>query len=165
MMSREVKIIFLDIDGVLVNRWSLQHHSGGRAIAHPDCVAALNRITDQTGAEFVITSTWRAAGLKQMESIFKKWGVTGKILDKTPDLSWRVGAVYAAKERGDEIQEWLDCSSIYPPVTSFVILDDDSDMKHLKDRLVRTSFPEGLTMQHAEQAIEMLQVCEMSPAP
>jgi len=152
----KVKIVFLDIDGVLVNRKSLLFASGMRAAGNADCVAALNRITDETGAFIVVSSTWRMAGLMQIKEILKSWGVKAEVLGLAPDLTRRRGAIYTATERGDEIQEWLD-TSIYP-VESFVILDDDSDMKHLLNRLVRTKFEVGLTEQDATRAISFL--CE-----
>lgn len=45
---------------------------------------------------------------------------------------------------------------LIPPVTSFVILDDDSDMDHLRHRLVRTTMVKGLTPEHADLAIAIL---------
>jgi hypothetical protein len=72
-------------------------------------------------------------------------------LRKTP------GGIYAAEARGQEIQAWLDGAPRYGiEVESFVILDDDSDMVHLADRLVKTSFETGLLDEHVDRAIAML---------
>jgi hypothetical protein len=153
-----MKIIFLDIDGVLVNRWSLSNHSGIFAKAHPDCVAALNRITDETGARVVVSSTWRKCGISKMRGFLNEWGVTGKAIGCTPDLSKQACGFLVGAQRGDEIQCWLDERELHKgDVESFVILDDDSDMKHLTPHLVRTTFEYGLTMKDAERAIELLQ--------
>ena len=55
----KMKIIFLDFDGVLINRESLKQASGLQSKAHPSCVAALNSIIEVTEASIVVTSTWR----------------------------------------------------------------------------------------------------------
>lgn len=150
-----MKVLFLDIDGVLVNRESLMKASGIHAKAHPACVAALNEIVSKTGANVVVSSTWRHFGLLKMKDFLSDWGVKAKVLDCTPDLTRKRGAIYSNVCRGDEIQAWLDGYDRYP-VESFVILDDDSDMNHLLPRLVKTEFERGLTMEDAARAIEML---------
>jgi hypothetical protein len=161
------KIIFLDIGGVLVNRQSLMKASGLRSTAWPSCVEALNSVTKETGAQIVISSTWRyfhkqmgyESPLTFMRAKLAEWGVTGKVIGCTPDLARKTNgsALYVAVERGDEIQAWLDSESYERrPVESFCIVDDDADMKHLLSRLVRTDFAEGFTQAHAARAIEML---------
>lgn len=142
------KIIFLDIDGVLVNEWSLRN----RSAAHPTCVAALNLITNETKAEIVVSSTWRRMGFGKMQNGLKNWGVTGRLRGLTPDLSYDNGKLVIGVERGKEIQDWLSKH----PCETFVILDDDDDMGQLKPRLVQTSYPDGLTLTHALCAIQML---------
>jgi Swiss Army Knife RNA repair-like protein len=152
-----MKVIFLDIDGVLVNRSSLMAASGAWAKGQPSCVAALNEITDKTDAKIVISSTWRSCGLEMMQEFLADWGVKGEVIGCTPDLSWRTGQIYAATERGDEIQAWLDLrESAIGDVEAFVILDDDADMKHLLPHLVQTEFEPGLTMYDASRAISFL---------
>lgn len=151
------KVIFLDIDGVLVNRASYRLPNSGsadRAIAHPECVAALNAITEATtGAVIVVSSVWRAEGAPEMRGRLKGWGVHGEMIGVTPRLSRTNGRVY----RGDEIQKWLDDYTRHE-ISSFVILDDDSDMKHLLPRLVPTDTEQGLTMKDAQTAIEILEL-------
>lgn len=56
-------------------------------------------------------------------------------------------------ERGHEIQRWL---SEHPEVTSFAILDDDTDMAHLYDRLVLTDCEDGLQAEHVERLVVLL---------
>ena len=138
--------IFLDIDGVLINRKSLRQASGLRANADPYCVAELNRITDATGAKIVVSSTWRRQGRRFVTDALRKWGVGGQIVGCTPVIN--------VPDRGNEIQAFID--EYHRPVGSFVILDDDSDMLHLMPRLIRTEFETGLTQADAERAIAML---------
>lgn len=154
-----MRIIFLDIDGVLVN---LSCYGNGQTSdvytrADARAVAALNSITDATGARIVVSSVWRLGGLKKIRDILRAWGVTGKVIACTPDLARPAerGKLWVAVQRGDEIQAWLD-SYKRSPVESFCIIDDDADMKHLAGRLIQTDFTDGLTTAHAERAIEML---------
>lgn len=59
---KQRKVIFLDIDGVLINRESFMaplKMRGVRVAAHPACMAQLNRIIADTGAGIVVSSTWR----------------------------------------------------------------------------------------------------------
>lgn len=154
-----VKVIFLDIDGVLVNREMLMKQSERHASGHPDCVAALNKIVEATQAKIVISSVWRAMGVQKMRALLRDWGVKASVIDCTPQLdsfanvdSFANG-LWVSVQRGQEIQAWLDKNK----AEAFVIIDDDSDMVHLKDKLVQTKFETGLTMSDAEKAIGMLQ--------
>src|SRR5689334_9681956 len=135
-----MKVIFLDIDGVMVNRASYRlPRIDGHARAHPDCVSALNHLIEQTVAHMVISSVWRIGGVSFMRDMLNAWGVKGKVLGCTPDLCHQKDShlIVEGKERGDEIQAWLDEREKFRgDVESFVILDDDSDMKHLQPRLV-----------------------------
>lgn len=153
-----MKVIFLDVDGVLINLscWGKGKRSGLESRADSRCVKALNHVTDTTGAKIVVSSVWRLGGLKRIREILQSWGVTGKVIGVTPDLARTTSnsPILIAVERGDEIQAWLDASRF--SIESFAIIDDDSDMKHLKPRLVKTEFEDGFTMNHASRAIELL---------
>lgn len=165
-----MKIIFLDIDGVL-NCWSclsayIEENHDNDCIA-TEHVAHLNAIVKRTGAKVVISSTWRI--LMHMEDIKEHldWaGFQGEVIGKTPRLG---------RDRGHEIQAWLDFHSDKPTrfqrlvravkrffgwdddtIESFVILDDDSDMVHLKPYLVKTSMENGLLEEHVEKAVKVL---------
>jgi hypothetical protein len=156
-----MKVIFLDVDGVLINLACFSiggaKRSGSHTQAHPDCVAALNHITDATSARIVVSSVWRLGGLKKIRDILRGWGVTGKIIACTPDLAHKAesGKLWVNVQRGDEIQAWLDGFK-RSRVESFVIIDDDADMKHLAGRLVQTEFSDGLTAARADKVIELL---------
>jgi hypothetical protein len=159
-----VKLIFLDIDGVLNSeRHAIKMHGeglrGGQTYAQfdPECVKALNRICDETGAVCILSSTWRINWtIPGMLMHLQKFGFTGQLLDKTPLTS---------HERGFEIAMYLGfCHSHGPTVESFVILDDDSDMAQVMSFLVKTSFKTGLTEADADKAIEMLaQTIDLNP--
>lgn len=139
-----MKIIFLDIDGVLN-----YHGYGGnfRATLAIDCITQLNAITDATQAQIVISSTWRKTyPLAGLIAFLREQGVTGHILDSTPNLN--------GLPRGEEIAQWINA---HPGVENFVILDDDSDMCELTSYLVQTSiYAGGLQATHAQRAIAIL---------
>lgn len=122
-----MKIIFLDVDGVLnYSRMDKDDHirtDGG--LVSRRCVKLLNQITDRTGAKLVVSSVWRFDGEKIYETL-RSAGVTGEFVGLTPR-----GCNCCL--RGNEIYRWIkDNEQLigckYYDYKSFVILDDDSDM-------------------------------------
>ena len=152
----ERRIIFLDVDGVLNSALVYGNLGPGLERIDPDAVQRVNVITDATGAKVVISSSWRVLHpFADLLMALSKKGMTAPVVGVTPDLSSTEGElVYRGRPRGDEIKAWLDAVS--PPVTSFVILDDDDDMEPHMDHLVQTSFDDGLQDEHVERAIKML---------
>jgi len=150
-----VKVVFLDVDGVMVNHRSWYVRQPGQpASADPACVQALNRITDLTGARLVLSSSWRVDEKHAwLVELLRRWGVTGKLIGETPRLHDRIRGIYVGKRRGEEIAAWLKGA---PEVEAFVILDDDADMAPFLDRLVKTQFDDGLTEADANRAIALL---------
>ena len=148
-----MKVLFLDIDGVLVNKRSLaERNQMGRSVADPACIASLNRIVEATGCKVVLSSSWRFCGLQEMNRILEFWGCKFQLHGMTPDLTRKQDTLYVGVPRGREIEEWLRTSQ----VDSFVILDDDADMEPLAPHLVRTVFEHGLTNELADAAIALL---------
>lgn len=133
-----MKIIFLDIDGVLnhqayyeSDRWD---KSGKRdSDIDPKSVEILNGIIKNTGAKVVISSTWRIGRtIEELQQALERKGFTGEIIDFTDRLFFTGGGNYTAC-RGDEIYKWIKdneelIGSKYYEYKSYVILDDDSDM-------------------------------------
>lgn len=141
-----MKIIFLDIDGVVTNLKT------GWRLPDLDCLHELFRIIKETGAFVVLSSTWRLH--VDLFSQVQSWGIN--FISMTPRCHQiNVENEVRWTERGDEIQEWLDMHE-HLKIESFVILDDDQDMKHLSDRLVITSWGDGLSKEDADRAIEIL---------
>jgi len=165
-----MRIIFLDIDGVLVNEEALKAHAA-RLESDPDakqepcadCVAALNWLTSQSEAKIVVSSTWRLQGFAVVKAILAEWGVTGEVIGATPMLEieetrdW--GTIYVSASRAEEIQSWLSTHERRidaPRIEAFVILDDEREMGPLSSRLIRTKFEPGLTMQDAGRALALM---------
>lgn len=148
------RIIFLDIDGVLNHRDYFRRMPREQQEdiedIDPDCVACLQRLVNATGARIVISSTWRLLHeLDEIRDVLSRKGLDAKIIAATPALP--------DKDRGDEIQKWLDMASVFPrKPEGIVILDDDADMGPLLPWLIQTSFDRGLTDWHVRKAVEML---------
>jgi|CXWL01.1.fsa_nt_gi hypothetical protein len=78
--NREMKYLFLDIDGVIANDWSVKQPNDkwlkvDNDTAYPFFPAAveqLNRLIVETGADIILSSDWRISfNLKQLDYIFK----------------------------------------------------------------------------------------------
>jgi hypothetical protein len=162
-----VLVVFLDLDGVL-------NHGSGPWL--PELVAHLNRITNLTGAKIVIHSSWRyARTVEELRRSLRFAGVHGEVIDLAPVPDNAVRAESGIllidpeafkrftgtlppdhnHERAAAIQTWLDEHPEVGP-TDFVILDDASEMAHLRHRHLQTATSQGLTRAHAEEAIRML---------
>jgi len=142
-----MKILFLDIDGVLTTRRSLSPTS---CSFDAEAVEQLNRVLKAIPSlQIVISSSWRLLHtMEELKAIFCQYGVTpGRVLGKTP--------VLADKERGDEIKAWLEMTALwYRGNLEFAIVDDDSDMGELIDHLFHTTFDHGLTKEVADRLIK-----------
>ncbi len=167
-----MRIIFLDFDGVLNSTPFLSANLGkgwksaGEAEAlDPANVERLERLVRETAAAVVISSSWRhGRNLPSLCAILASRGFTGRVIGKTPDFVPNNDELSKRHcgERGDEIQAWLDRAPDFGhEITSFIILDDASDMAHLRDRLVQTDSDTGLTDEHVAIATKLL----ASPMP
>lgn len=147
------KVVALDFDGVLNHdAWHKRQSAWDRAAGvlndrddlDPECVSRLREITQRTGAQVVVSSTWRhTRTLRELSALLADVSVIGK----TPNL---FGA-----PRGLEIQAWMDTEGY--TAQDIVILDDATDMEHLVVRLIQTD-PKtgGLRHEHVELAVAML---------
>lgn len=142
-----MRLIFLDIDGVLNHPLMTDPIKKYYGQVSARCVELLNQLTDETSAQLVISSTWRkdSPNLPTIEERLKELGVTGEIIGSTPVLTQR--AVF----RGNEIYHWMldhkEICGTYPNLfRDYVILDDDSDMLlWQKDNFVQTDPYTGIT--------------------
>ena len=137
-----MKVIFLDVDGVLNSaKDGFSHH-----LESEHHLQLLDEIVKKSGAEIVLSSSWRK--IPSLRSVLEKklsnYGIT--IYGETESIPGT---------RGTEIKDWLDhCQK---PIQEFVILDDDSDMdEYTETKLVKTSYMEGLQPEHVTRALEIL---------
>lgn len=164
------KIIFLDIDGVLnterqhdrcVNEGITPVDGFGYAF-DPIAVANLKRIVEETGADIVISSSWKLWGLDAMQRMWIRRGLPGKVIDITPNtesdemlLSVDLDYMDIPAIKGSEIKEWLSTNG--NDVTHYAILDDLPDLlPEQESHFVQTDPRIGITEEDAEQIIKIL---------
>lgn len=158
-----MKIIFLDIDGVLnseeffVERTQdCRYHDYKKAgysarLARQMCsldsvaIAKLNYLLSQTDAKIVVSSTWRADD-PELQELFAIVGIPAYI-DITP--------YHETRHRGTEIKMWLDK---HPEVSNYIIIDDDDDMLYdqMKHFIQTDAYKRGLSDLDVEKAIKIL---------
>lgn len=148
-----IKVLFLDIDGVLNTdrqHWHCQMNGitpvdeFGYEFDHK-AVDNLATILEETGAEIVISSSWKFLGLQTLQKMWEDRKLPGTILDITSD----------GKSKGWEIDEWLmECES---QVNRYAIIDDENDMQTKQQKhFVQTNSQFGITCKDAERVITIL---------
>src|SRR5690349_21132946 len=106
-----MKIIFLDIDGVL-NCKQTANPRKFPFIVDPVLLARLRRLLELTGAEIVLTSNWRFDPVGMLA--VKYYEVP--FVDTTPDEG--------SPPRCQPIFDWLKS---HPKVERFIVIDDEDD--------------------------------------
>lgn len=166
-----IKLLFLDIDGVLNSNKYFQHpqyreecnaldlrdYYGEEVLElapylhmDPSAIKLLNSIIDQTGAYVILSSAWRRFNpILQINQWLQMRGATFDLLDQTPQFKTIV-------PRGHEVKSFLD--SFKQSVSSFVIIDDlpHRDFKSFRKQFVQTDPNVGLTLQDVEKIINIL---------
>jgi len=150
-----MKIIFLDIDGVLNSekayrngecnyvKWNWEngtedHHQSFCSWSKE----LLNKLIDETDAKIVISSTWRSSGIEFMRKVWELEGMHGEIIGITPNFRGDINGYNIP--RGCEIAHYLehdlkfnhinwdkDTQQQYMDrsgIENYIIIDDDSDM-------------------------------------
>lgn len=158
-----MKILFLDIDGVLNSMEDFVESkvfkdttvNFGLSVISRQKLAMLQHIVEETGCKIVVSSSWRKMySLDEIHQNFCRRGWTLSrdiIIDRTPDL--RSGF------RGHEIVKWMEKynSEGLEEITSFAILDDDSDFQEeLRHVFVHTKGVIGMTFHDMEKTISIL---------
>lgn len=137
-----MKIIFLDMDGVVNN----PREGRGRTLS-TKAVGLLNKLTKTSGANIVISSSWRfTAPLIVIIDKLKEYGF------RYPERVIGCTALLENRCRGDEIKLWLK----QVPVESFVILDDVDDMGNLLPHLVKMDHVLLMQEHDVDKAIQIL---------
>jgi hypothetical protein len=149
-----MKIIFLDIDGVL--NCENAYRSGeckyvewvdrNEEVDHHQSFCSwsrqwLNKLIEETGAKIVISSTWRSSGIEWMRDVWKFEKMSGEIIGITPNFRGDINGYTIP--RGCEIEKWLKDNDFYhvnwsqeaqenvidkSGIENYIIIDDDSDM-------------------------------------
>lgn len=141
-----MKVIFLDVDGVL-NSSKTRERFHGLIGVDKEKLNLLLGLMQETGAKYVLSSTWRLDN-EWIRELFRAGLPVEHLAGITPNLAYKKGI------RGDEVAKWLRFNG---HVESYVILDDDADfLPYQKEFLVKTSSFEGLTWEDVQHAKEVL---------
>lgn len=151
-----MKVIFLDIDGVLNSSRSCAAFGGfpfpGRKRERDwgkfdeVAIGLLRRIVKQTGASCVLSSSWRLGMSEgEMLDLANRLGVP--LIGRTRSNAGR-------EPRGAQIQDWLD---EHQDVQCYVIVDDDSDvLEEQQEFFVKVQFADGLSFHNHLDATRIL---------
>lgn len=154
-----MKIIFLDVDGVLNSMTYIEQKEkeieANLGYIDESTIKHLARIVEETGAKIVLSSSWRSMFDQNMHPAFDAAAELIRLLEKY-NLALISKTEHIGSRRGDEVREWLNR---HPNVSNFVILDDAPfpDWNELTKNWVKTSFTTGLTDEDATKAIAILE--------
>ena len=169
-----MKVLFLDIDGVLnAHEWDEEVLCGQ---IHCDKVDRLNRVLRATGAKVVLSSAWRyilhrgECNLIGLEWLFRSHGIlAGRLVGVTrpdtmerPVYSGDPGTLPQVNERGHQILEWIHLAPgmVGVPVKQYAVVDDlDLGITDARHPCVITDGKTGLTDADADRLIQLLN-CE-----
>lgn len=146
-----MKVLFLDIDGVVNCKTTTQRHRGYIGI-DPYMAFLVGRIALRTNCKVVLSSSWRNSkeGIAEVERcVVPLHGTTGN----EPHDPTRPPGIENC-QRGREIQRWLTAN---PEVTHYAILDDENDMLPEQQlHFFKTTWERGITEEIAEDVEEYL---------
>ena len=145
-----MKIIFLDIDGVL-NRHEHSYLKEGLRI-HPEPAGYFQNLVSRSKAKVVLISSWRRwinnghMTTHGFSRVLWTHGIEATIVDALPAKDEDKNHT---EDRREKIIEWLEGHA----VDSYVILDD-LDVR--LDNHIRPNMHVGLTPHHVGQALKIL---------
>ena len=146
---KKMKVIFLDIDGVVCLHKDKKNWDNDEEVFDEDCCKRLKEIMQATGSKLVLSSSWRLfpESIEYVFDQFEPYGITPKdFIGITPLLG----------ERGAEILQYLESRR---DIDSFIALDDEMyDCESFPYyRLILTETHSGITEVIRDLCIERLQ--------
>lgn len=153
-----MKIIFLDFDGVMdtayydhiLSKNGLPECDKFGVVFDPDCIKNLKYIIDNTGADIVVSSSWK--DFMSYKEILEMWecrNLPGFVTDVTPFPPYR-------RNRGDEIDAWLDECDVECQYVIIDYLDSYNFNEHQIPRLLIVNPFNGLDEETAKRAVALL---------
>jgi hypothetical protein len=152
---KEMKVIFLDFDGVIcTGRQAIA--SGERGVISgldPVALGFLNRVCSQNDLKVVISSTWRCGDKRR--NFYEIFGCGGYVsLARALHDNWAT-PITPHMSRGGEIELWLadnECDG-------YVIIDDDASMLDYQlPFFVNTDSLNGMLYDHYKQVLKILDI-------
>jgi histidinol phosphatase-like enzyme len=166
-----MKIIFLDIDGVLNHQEWYSYQQKQPKLTDENwekgqfCYWSINLLNDlikDTGAKVVVSSSWRKGkSVECMQTLLDSVGFEGEVIGITPCLYFSNQDYNYSVPRGCEIKAWIEMNkSILNEKVSklkYVILDDDSDMMYWqRNKFIHVNPHCGITKRDIFQAKQIL---------
>ena len=166
------KYLFLDFDGVLnTSRYAKLLRNEGidpfdefGAMFDPETIVNLKSIIEQTNCKIVLSTSWRNEGLLRMRSLWKDRNLPGEIFSMTPillsttyqdSLNGEMFCIPELNAKALEINAWLQQNA--SKSFNYVIVDDENVFFQKQQKhLVLTDEYDGLTVDKADKAIEIL---------
>ena len=151
-----MKVIFLDVDGVLNNFHTRTVTSDGWCFVDGFLIERLRTLVKASGAKVILSSTWRDGWNREDESQNELCFIELRdalrehdieIFDALP-LPLRMRRSIAIREF---FEKWKG-----EPIEEFVILDDWNDMEEFTGHLVLTNPRFGLTNDDVAKALKIL---------
>ncbi len=159
-----IKVIFLDIDGVLnsedlakrrVADRKKEYDAGLYTFIDEKAVKIITDICEKYNVYLVISSSWRGRTSEETKRDFSNpryallHPIVPYIWGSTPKLGFDI-------DRGFEIEKYLMDN---PDIKEYVILDDDNDMLECQeDHFIQTNFLHGLTEEHIPEIKRILKL-------
>lgn len=139
----DLKVIFLDIDGVM-NAYPMLIGEFGCDYIHDPMVKTLARIIRETDAMICLSSSWRFGAVHIVKEKLEEFGIADRLIGMT--------RLVDDNPRAENIQNWLDAN---PEVTTFAILDDCADAGYngLGHSFFMTDADVGLTEVEGDEII------------
>lgn len=145
-----MKVIFLDIDGVLNNKKLQQNRYSTILHTH---IERLNTAIKLTKAKIVISSSWRYMILEKsmtkrgFENLLRTYGFIGKVIGHTTSDE-------KISSRGLQILEWM---GKHRNINKYVVLDDEDDrITEFNHPFIKIDGSIGLTGRDVDRIVETL---------
>jgi hypothetical protein len=160
VLGKMMKIIFLDIDGVLNTDRIVRmrkNHDIATIEFDPEALNNLSKIVNATKAKLVISSNWRIHQntdtplWNALIDNLKKYNLDNEIIDITETEDGEI----KQQPRWKEIFNWL-LKNKNQEISSFVILDDEWGMDLLDENFVQCSSSVGISDKNCIDAITIL---------
>lgn len=144
------RVLFLDIDGVVLNGRALWHTGNNRHLP-PEKIALVREVCDRAGCVVVVSSTWRYSD--ETADMLRSRGIPLHEDWRTPWKNEMSGSIMIGQRRGVEIGRWLARHD----VAAYAIIDDDSDMLFEQmPYFVKIDFEKGIEPWHVGALVEIL---------
>lgn len=151
--GKTVIYILLDIDGVLTS----EAHTQKCVLEHrnenlywmdwfdPACVEVLRELLDKTGADIIVSSSWREIGIDRLRYVWKHNDMPGELKSLTDE--W-------IPDKKEALRGWIMRNMTLHPSDKYIILDDEP--MGFDKWQVKTNPRTGLTKKDISKAINSL---------